>query len=203
VQVRIMATGASRILSYDISAQLESMNQRGFEGFRGDAAGNQMKRNEEPRHTTFRKLCEIVWTRFFTIMFVLLLVLMAIIPPPESVMWLKEVMADWCTPSLCFIFMIVGIMITTSGMLSGSKEGGSQEQITQVTDTYSVPAPPATASQTDRLSMPDLFYSPSESARGSAAAATASPMSVRVAQPISVTLPPYYPTVVSSHTITN
>lgn len=73
-----------------------------------------------------RAVLEFVGLGVFTLVVALLPMLMARLPVPQSVLRVKELAAVWCTPSLCFVILIVGVLAATSGVLWGWEEGGEQ-----------------------------------------------------------------------------
>ncbi len=73
------------------------------------------------------------------------------VQPPESVLRMKEVMAEWCTPSLCFVFLVVGIMVATPGVLNGAQSRGGLHDRGDAYQRH------VTVLQREALRMPDIF----------------------------------------------
>lgn len=77
-------------------------------------------------HLSGRAALEFVGRGVFTLVVVSLPMVWVRLPVPQSVLRVKELAAVWCTPSLCFVILIVGVLAATSGVLWGWEEGGEQ-----------------------------------------------------------------------------
>lgn len=104
---------------------------RGLRGSQNEVvrAGIRQKRAKVPQpwwRLSGRAVLEFVGLGVFTLVVALLPMLMARLPVPQSVLRVKELAAVWCTPSLCFVILIVGVLVATSGVLWGWEEGGEQ-----------------------------------------------------------------------------
>jgi len=101
------------------------------------------------RRVITKKLVETVLLSVLVFIAAMLPMILTYVPPPESVLRMKEFMTEWCTPSICFVFLVVGIMVATSGVLNGAQSRGLHER--QDYQRH------VTVVQRDALRMPDIF----------------------------------------------
>jgi hypothetical protein len=101
------------------------------------------------RRIITKKLVETVLLSVLVFIAAMLPMILTYVPPPESVLRVKEFMTEWCTPSICFVFLVVGIMVATSGVLNGAQSRGLHER--QDYQRH------VTVVQRDALRMPDIF----------------------------------------------
>ncbi|XP_024400864.1 uncharacterized protein [Physcomitrium patens] len=191
-----MAFAVSRKVSHDFSSALG----KGLHGLKVEAMANQGKPKTDPktgkkesvrRRLTRKAIPETIMLGIFTVMVAAVPVILISVPAPESVLRVKEIMEDWCTPSICFVVLIVGIVLATSGALGGSGGRVTPEQNHKLTESYLIQRP-VSASQMDPLRMPDIFFS-ADTARQAHTLSHAATFPVRAAQPTSVFVPVYYP----------
>jgi len=111
---------------------------------------------EEPTSWRITKLVETVMKSILFFIVALLPMVMSYVPPPESVLRMKELMAEWCTPSICFVFLVVGIIVATSGVLNGAQSSSSSSR--GLYDRGDVHQRHVTVVQREAaLRMPDIF----------------------------------------------
>ncbi len=114
------------------------------------------KAMEEPTSWRITKLVETVIKSILFFIVALLPMVMSYVPPPESVLRMKELMAEWCTPSICFVFLVVGIIVATSGVLNGAQSSSSSSR--GLYDRGDVHQRHVTVVQREAaLRMPDIF----------------------------------------------
>ncbi|CAM6033242.1 unnamed protein product [Sphagnum compactum] len=112
---------------------------------------------EEPTSWRITKLVETVMKSILFFIVALLPMVMSYVPPPESVLRMKELMAEWCTPSICFVFLVVGIIVATSGVLNGAQSSSSSSS-RGLYDRGDVHQRHVTVVQREAaLRMPDIF----------------------------------------------
>jgi hypothetical protein len=205
LQIVMMVFGFSYKVSDDRFSGRGSFGRKGHPGFHQGAAAmaNQKKTKAGGsfRRISGKALIECTVVGVCTLMLASLPVLMTRISAPESVIKVKEAVADWCTPSICFLVLIAGVVVATSGVLWGEhhqQEGNIMKRHQErniITESLLIQRPVAN-SQIDPLCMPDIFFSV-DSARANAIAraarANAFTNPVCISPPIPTGLPEYYP----------
>ncbi len=127
--------------------------------FGAEVAGGPKKVVEEqlqPQRLVTKKLVETVILSVLVFTVAMLPMVLSYVQPPESVLQMKELIAEWCTPSICFVFLVVGIMVATSGVLSngGAAPSGS---LHERGDAAAYQRHMTTVVQQEALRMPDIF----------------------------------------------
>ncbi|KAG0569108.1 hypothetical protein KC19_6G065300 [Ceratodon purpureus] len=183
-----MAFGVHQKVSHDISLAFG----KGLQGLKVEAMGNQGKLNNNSQRKGFsgRTLMESIMLGVLTITVAAIPVVVTHVPAPESLIIIKEILQDWCTPSVCFGILIIGILIVTLGGGGSEPPSTPEQNHKKFADSYLTQGP-VSATQIDPLRMPDIFFSP-DAARTHALNHSAS-FPVRAAQPSSVMVPVYYP----------
>jgi hypothetical protein len=113
------------------------------------------KAMEEPTSWRITKLVETVMKSILFFIVALLPMVMSYVPPPESVLRMKELMAEWCTPSICFVFLVVGILVATSGVLNGAQSSSSSRGLYDRGDVHQRHV--TVVQREAALRMPDIF----------------------------------------------
>ncbi len=113
------------------------------------------KAMEEPTSWRITKLVETVMKSVLFFIVALLPMVMSYVPPPESVLRMKELMAEWCTPSICFVFLVVGILVATSGVLNGAQSSSSSRGLYDRGDVHQRHV--TVVQREAALRMPDIF----------------------------------------------
>jgi hypothetical protein len=113
------------------------------------------KAMEEPTSWRITKLVETVMKSILFFIVALLPMVMSYVPPPESVLRMKELMAEWCTPSICFVFLVVGIIVATSGVLNGAQSSSSSRGLYDRGDVHQRHV--TVVQREAALRMPDIF----------------------------------------------
>lgn len=186
-----MAFSVPSKMSHDISSAFG----KGLHGFKVEAMANQRKPNDltmgkedgSVSPVKSRAVLETVMLGIFTIMMAAVPLALTSVPSPELVLQAKEVIEEWCTPSTCFVVLIVGVLLATSGALGGSGSSASPEQNIKFTESYLVQRP-VSSSQMDPSRMPEAYFS-ADAARQAHALVHASAFPVQAAQPASVMMP--------------
>ena len=213
LQIVMMVFGFSYKVSDDRYSGRGSFGRKGHPGFhQGPAAMANQKKTKAGggfRRISGKTLIECTVVGVCTLMLASLPVLMTHISAPESVIKVKEAVADWCTPSICFLVLIAGVVVATSGVLWGEhrqQEGNMMKHHQErniITESLLIQRPVAN-SQIDPLCMPDIFFSV-DSARANAIAraarANAFTNPVCISPPIPTGLPEYYPAYVAPQAV--
>lgn len=213
LQIVRMVFGISYKVSDNIYSARGSFGRKGNLGFHHGAAAmaNQKKTKAGGRFWCISKkaLIECTVVGVCTLILALLPVLIDRISATESVIKVREAVADWCTPSICFLVLIAGAVVATSGVLWGGhhqQEGNMMKRHQErniITESLLLQRPVAN-SQIDPLCMPDIFFS-LESAKANAIAqaarANAFTNPVRISPPIPTGLPEYYPAYVTPQAV--
>lgn len=165
---------------------------KGMQGLKIEAMANQGKpnNNNQRKGLSGRALVESIMLGIFTIMVASVPVIVTRVPAPESLIIIKEILQDWCTPSTCFGVLIVGVLIVTFGGRASEPAATPEQNHKKYADSYLTQGP-VSADQIDPWPMPDIFFS-ADTARTLALNHSAG-FPVRVAQPSSVMVPVYYP----------
>lgn len=178
-----MAFGVHQKVSHDISSAFG----KGLQGLKVETMANQRK---QTRGFSGRAVVESIMLGIFTITMAAIPVVVTRVPAPESLIIIKEVLQDWCTPSICFVVLIVGVLIVSFGGGGSEPPSTPEQNHKKFADSYLTQGP-VSATQIDPLRMPDIFFS-ADAARTRALNHSAS-FPARVAQPSSVMVPVYYP----------
>ena len=177
-----MAFGVHQKVSHDISSAFG----KGLQGLKVEAMANQGKSNNQTKGFTGRTLVESIMLGVFTITVAAIPVIVTRVPAPESLIIIKEILQDWCTPSVCFVVLVVGVLIVTFGGGGPDSASTPEQNHKKFTENYLTQGP-VSATQ----SMPDLFFS--ADAAGTHTLNQSAAFPVRVPQASSVMVPVYYP----------